>query len=337
MILATSYLAFQSFVIKVDNIPHELNGAPLFLKSQLDDRILDSIKIEGNEAVLTGSLDQAEWCDVCYSYPIYGGIRTYYITVFPGSNNDTIKVTITDYDKGQALLTGDSLNLKIGLLNDYIKSRTPFDSVKIQQIKDHLLDLVYENADNPFSAYVACISRDILEPQIWLDMYKTLSPKLTEYQPIIRAHKKIIGLVGTHEGDMFKDIQGINPDGVSVSLSDYIGKGKYVLVDFWASWCGPCRKEAQETLMPLYEKYKNSDKFMILGVMTSDKTEEHIKGAKSLNYPWPQLIAPGSVADDAYGFSYIPFIILIAPDGKILRRDIHGEEIWDAVEKALGD
>lgn len=74
----------------------------------------------------------------------------------------------------------------------------------------------------------------------------------------------------TDKGAMFKDIEWRSVDGKISKLSDYVGKGKYVLVDFWASWCGPCRQEASTTLKPVYEKYGSDQRFEFLGVATWD-------------------------------------------------------------------
>ncbi len=137
------------------------------------------------------------------------------------------------------------------------------------------------------------------------------------------------------EQKKFTDIPCLTPDGKPTTLSAYLGKGKYVLVDFWASWCAPCRMEAQQTLMPLYEKYKDNDKFMILGIMTADKAENQLKALKTLHYPWQQLIDAETKAPGAFGFKTIPHLILVAPDGTIISRGIRGEEIWKAVEDAL--
>lgn len=138
----------------------------------------------------------------------------------------------------------------------------------------------------------------------------------------------------TSKGDMFVDFSA-EYDGKKVSLSDYVGKGKYVLVDFWASWCGPCRKEIPH-IAELYKKYKG-DKFEVLGVATWDKPEATKKAIDELGVVWPQMLNAQKAGSDAYGISGIPQIILFAPDGKIVARDLRGDAMKAAVEKTMSE
>ncbi|MDE5821776.1 MAG: AhpC/TSA family protein [Paramuribaculum sp.] len=133
-------------------------------------------------------------------------------------------------------------------------------------------------------------------------------------------------------GMPFIDFKGKTVDGKEAKLSDYVGKGKYVLIDFWASWCGPCKQEAEETLRPLYEKYKDEDNFMILGVATWDSHDRTLAALDNLKYPWAQIIDAGEAPMSLYGFNGIPMIFLIGPDGTILERELRGQKIIKAVD-----
>ncbi len=136
----------------------------------------------------------------------------------------------------------------------------------------------------------------------------------------------------TAEGKMFRDFSA-EYEGKTTKLSDYVGKGKYVLVDFWASWCGPCKKEIPN-LIKVYEKYKG-DKFEVLGVATWDKPEDTKKSIESLGIPYPQMLNAQRAGSDAYGIEGIPEIILFAPDGKIVKRGLRGEAIEAKIAEVL--
>ena len=137
----------------------------------------------------------------------------------------------------------------------------------------------------------------------------------------------------TAPGKMFTDFEA-EYNGQVQKLSDYVGKGKYVLVDFWASWCGPCRGEIP-TIIELYDKYAG-DNFEVLGVATWDQPDDTKKAMEELGIKYPQIMNAQKAGSDAYNIEGIPEIILFAPDGTIVKRGLRGEEMVKAVEQALG-
>lgn len=171
----------------------------------------------------------------------------------------------------------------------------------------------------------------------WDAAYALMQPSLKETQLANHFNDKYIALRKSQPGMPFIDLKAKTVDGKDVMLSDYVGKGKYVLIDFWASWCGPCKAEAEETLRPLYEKYKDDDRFMILGIATWDKHDRTLAALDKLKYPWPQIIDAGETPMELYGFDGIPMLFLIAPDGTILHRELRGSAIFEAVAAALGE
>ncbi|MFV0330169.1 MAG: TlpA family protein disulfide reductase [Dysgonomonas sp.] len=137
----------------------------------------------------------------------------------------------------------------------------------------------------------------------------------------------------TDVGQEFIDFTIEQPDGTKVSLSDYVGKGKYVLVDFWASWCGPCRGEIPN-LRELYKKYKG-DKFEIVGVAVIDEIKDTQKAIEEDKVEWPQILDSKEVPMRIYGIRSIPHIMLIGPDGTILARNLRGEDMIARITKEL--
>ncbi len=131
-------------------------------------------------------------------------------------------------------------------------------------------------------------------------------------------------------GEMFTDFEA-EYNGEVQRLSDYVGNGNYVLVDFWASWCRPCREEIPN-LIEAYNNYKDKG-LIVLGVATWDDPADTEKAIKELGIPYPQIMNAQYAGSDAYGIEGIPEIILFAPDGTIVARGLRGE----AIEKILSE
>lgn len=125
-------------------------------------------------------------------------------------------------------------------------------------------------------------------------------------------------------GDMFKDF-AVEYEGKTTRLSDYVGKGKYVLVDFWASWCGPCRAEIPN-LIKVYEQYKEKG-FVVLGVAVNDKPEDTLKAIEKDKITYPQILNSQNIAAETYDFNSIPTIYLFGPDGRVVAHDLRGKDI----------
>ena len=158
--------------------------------------------------------------------------------------------------------------------------------------------------------------------------------RLRAEESITKMVERLRRVEATQAGAQFVDFEGVDDANKAVRLSDYVGKGHYVLVDFWASWCGPCRREIGH-LKKVRDAYTDKG-LVILGTVVWDEMEDHLKAMKELEITWPQIFNK-TEATELYGIAGIPQIILFDPAGKIVARDLRGEEINKLLDKALQD
>ena len=201
------------------------------------------------------------------------------------------------------------------------------------QIKNKLTGFLVENKDNVLSVMAFANAQGMLSEGEQIELAEQLSPAMAKNPFIEKFTEGIEAFKATSEGKMFTDFTVTQEDGTEVSLSDYVGKGKYVLVDFWASWCGPCRRE-MPNLKEVYEKY-TGDKFEILGVTVWDKLADSKKAIEEDQLPWSQILDAQAIPTTLYGIKGIPHIILFGPDGTIVKRGLRGEAIAETLEELL--
>lgn len=150
-----------------------------------------------------------------------------------------------------------------------------------------------------------------------------------------RLQKTRAGLLAKAEtsvGKHYKDFS-VTYNGKTEKLSDYVKPGKYTLVDFWASWCGPCIRQTR-VIKELYNKYKDKG-LDVLGVAVWDEPDNTLKAIKTHGLEWTCIINAQSVPTDLYGINGIPCILLINPEGIIVSRDKQSQELIDDVDSAM--
>ncbi|MCR5679925.1 MAG: TlpA family protein disulfide reductase [Prevotella sp.] len=135
----------------------------------------------------------------------------------------------------------------------------------------------------------------------------------------------------------FTDMSIKDMNGRTHKLSEWVGKGNYVLIDFWASWCGPCRRE-MPNVVTNYSKYHKKG-FEIIGISFDQKAAAWKDAVKQMGMKWPQLSdlgGWGSAAVEVYGVYSIPSNILFDKKGRVVAHDLRGEQLGTKLKEIYG-
>ena len=216
--------------------------------------------------------------------------------------------------------------------NKNFKERGAIAKRRNTEIGIKMVNLYPDQAFAPFVIYWSMRYRLPLEELKALRA--KIDPSLNEH-PYTKQLEEYIRLAAFSEGSDMPDFTLPDQNGKKIKLSDF--RGKYVLIDFWASWCGPCMRE-MPNIVKLYKECKGKN-FEILGVSLDSKKEAWLGAIKKNNMKWPQVsdlemwsTAPVKLCN----VTAIPYTVLIDPQGKVVALDLRGEKLIQKVKEVLG-
>ncbi len=191
-----------------------------------------------------------------------------------------------------------------------------------------------ENGKSVVAAYIAYRNAYNINLEELKDIVNSFDSTLNNTEYVKSLNKRIDILEKTAVGQPAIDFTQNDPEGNPIKLSSF--KGKYLLVDFWASWCGPCRKE-NPNVVKLYEKYKDKG-FDILGVSFDKNKDAWLKAIEKDGLVWNQvsdLKYWSNAVGKLYGIRSIPHTMLIDPEGKIVAHKLYGDELDKKLEELM--
>ena len=190
----------------------------------------------------------------------------------------------------------------------------------------------------PFLGYMASLMKDDVAKLLAQDVPAARHPYGQKIKQVLDKESRDEAMKNEILGKPFTDLEEADVDGKMHKLSEYVGKGRWVLIDFWASWCGPCRGE-MPNVVENYKKYHDKG-FDIVGLSFDNKKEAWVKAISDLQMPWihlSDLKGWQSVAGEVYGIRSIPASLLINPEGIIVARDLRGAALGAKLAEIFGE
>lgn len=211
------------------------------------------------------------------------------------------------------------------------------ETVEDRAAKDSLIEcfitdgytLIMENVEDVTSDSIVLSHFYMLTPEQKAELFAAIPAERLTMPTLESVYKEYQIELLTSAGNPYIDIVSLKADGTALALSELVGKTDYVLVDFWASWCGPCRR-LMPALKELYTSYHPSGKLEILGVSCDKDEAAWLQAVEEDMLPWQhirdQRTEPYNPCDK-YGISAIPTTILINKEGVIVGRNLNESEI----------
>ncbi len=196
---------------------------------------------------------------------------------------------------------------------------------------------VEENISNEFGFFLLTYyPQELIDDNTRLRLIKELPAEMRQRPAIQQFEQMIAAAAKTGEGANISDFSQPAPNGSQLSIMSIISNNKITIIDFWASWCGPCRQDIP-FVIKLYNVYKDKG-LGIVGISLDEDKDSWLMATKQLNIPWPQmsdLKGWDNAAAREFNITSIPHTIIVNQQGKILRRGLRGETLAAFVAEQL--
>ena len=256
----------------------------------------------------------------------------------------TAEEKVKAYEEAHETLMTEYKTMMDSLATDPLKQEEFYNDF-VEKYLEFNLSAAKENPDNDVAVQVLMNLRGMIDDAQVDEIISNMPAEMLENEKVAYLKKGLDARKATAEGKMYTDFtvehvygydRSVDPQPLKkeVKFSEYVGNGKYVLVDFWSPWCGPCRRE-MPNIKTVYEQYKDKGLEVISLTVWEKKPQSHtFETAAQLEMDWTVLTNCGNVPTDIYGVEGIPHLMLIGPDGTILKRGFHGLE---GIEAAVAE
>ena len=349
---STVVLACSANVVKynVTGVNAPKDGAVVYLIDMLSSAPIDSAVVTAGKFSMKGTAEKDAYLSVNidgsdWSFPLFNDGKAVQInladTTLKGSPLNT-KLSECDLNNGRAYAEYEKLITDFEALPEAVQEASlaefmPKYQAAINKYADLYMGIIEDNKDN-------------LIPVAFLNHVPSLAGREKFYELLaseapFAQHPYALDLKRRVEesdarsaaaedrkqsivGQQFLDLEEADTQGKMHKLSEYVGKGKWVLVDFWASWCGPCKAE-MPNVVAAYKKYHGKG-FDVVGLSFDQDKAAWVKAIKEWDMPWIHLSDLkywNTVASEVYSVNAIPDNLLIDPQGKIVARGLRGEAL----------
>lgn len=306
-----------------------MNGQAFYITQYNNGVHIDTTVIDGNKFTFDGVADSASLCFIfvnrnVHTFILENGNITIDINEnkVSGTDNNDILTEIATYEDSihQKIINTASEDARKAIIN---AGKAKFNEWFAQ----------HNNDEVGFYLLRTDIFHNHFEAEEKIAVYESCGATLA--QGVKSETSRLRARMATEVGQPYTDFDGKDAAGNPVKLSDYVGKGNYVLVDMWASWCVPCKREIPN-LAEVHNLYKDKG-LTVLGIFVWDDVKNLEPTLKAENVTWAQIIDTEKVSTIAYGVNSIPAIMLFGPDGTIMERDkaVRGKNMKPTIEKYL--
>ena len=321
------------------------NGKMVYLEDRLTSKPVDSTLIAKGKFVFKGVADKDAILAITFDKDDWRSWRTLFF-------NDGKPVSVNMND---STLKGSPLNERLSYYNIEIMGM-PSDHDSRHR-SEKVMKMFKEERETLLPAALIVEGQRTFGTKELLNILEEKPvyaehPYVKQYEKKLKrlATRKLVGRSGRSDeqkaadkvvkdafiGQQFTDFEIADTHGTIHKLSEYVGNGHWLFVDFWASWCGPCLVEMPH-VVAAYEKFHDKG-LEIVGISLDSKKEMWVKAIASLNMPWAHLSdlkGWDSLVTKIYKINSIPDNLLIDPQGKIVARGLRGEALHEKLKEVL--